>query len=180
MILNSGSVKRSDRSVEQPGSTPAPPVVIPACLQQAGEGPPTGVYACMDASVDSSFRWNDNGGHYGHFVIPAKAGIQWFRQSIPACRRQAGMTTRAGYSIFKCRHPAKSQHPSNIPAPPAWIPASAGMTTGVGVGLSLSRQPLCYSLSITWLQPLPSFRRRPESSGLSNPFPRSGNDDLKG
>ena len=25
--------------------------------------------------------------------------------------------------------------------------------------------------------PLPSFRRRPESSGLNNPFPRSGNDN---
>ena len=50
------------------------------CLQQAG--------------VDSSFRWNDDemidADRQPYSlnpylpVIPAKAGIQWFRQSIPA------------------------------------------------------------------------------------------------
>ena len=32
---------------------------------------------------------NDNGSDYEYFVIPAQAGIQWFRQSMPA---PAGMT----------------------------------------------------------------------------------------
>ena len=40
----------------------------------------------QDAGVDSSLRWNDNGSDYEYFVIPAQAGIQWFRQAIPAQR----------------------------------------------------------------------------------------------
>ena len=42
-----------------------------------------------------------------HFVIPAKAGIQWFRPSIPACRQAGmttGMTTERGYPAKPAIH----------------------------------------------------------------------------
>ena len=42
-----------------------------------------------------------------HFVIPAKAGIQWFVLSIPACRQAGmttGMTTERGYPAKPAIH----------------------------------------------------------------------------
>ena len=42
--------------------------------------------ALPPASVQASFRWNDDGSDYEYLVIPAKAGIQWFRQYMPAQR----------------------------------------------------------------------------------------------
>ena len=47
------------------------------------------------------------------FVIPAQAGIQWLKQSIPAL---AGMPFGAAGLVY---HPGLS----------SWIPAFAGMTT---------------------------------------------------
>ena len=40
---------------------------------------------------DSPFAMPDKCLNATSFVIPAKAGIQWFRPDIPACK-QAGMT----------------------------------------------------------------------------------------
>ena len=45
----------------------------------------------------------------------------------------------------RLRASGKTCHPFTPPASPSWIPAFAGMTAGVGMGLSLFRQPLCYS-----------------------------------
>ena len=101
--------------------------------------------------LDSSLRWNDDGGGNGFVaiptasllflanyltstspVIPAKAGIQWFRQAIP---RIAGMTTGT-----TTEHAVRQNLPSlHHPGLPSWIPAFAGMTTGVRMGLLLSR-----------------------------------------
>ena len=68
-------------------------------------------------------------------------------------------------------------HP-NIPPTPSWIPAFAGMTAGTALTFWQAHYFDCYlaSRSIIAPQPYSSFRRRPESSGLNNPFPQSGND----
>ena len=56
--------------------------------------PPASMQAYIPVGVDSSFRWNDNEAIDANrqsyslnpclSVIPAKAGIQWFKQDIPA------------------------------------------------------------------------------------------------
>ena len=52
-------------------------LVIPACLQQAGESRNLGSGVGMwRGSRLLPARWNDGGGHYRHLVIPAQAGIQ--------------------------------------------------------------------------------------------------------
>ena len=113
---------RRTGSPAPPGETRTP-AVIPAGLRQAGEGPPTGMYACMDAGGRAAsgtgpevveprleqaaeevlYPCLRQAGARGHdarrrpvkagppAIIPTKAGIQWFRQDLPACK-QAGMT----------------------------------------------------------------------------------------
>ena len=86
---------------------------------------------------------------------------------------QSGNVNRTWASDER-RHPINfSIH--SLPGFHSWIPAFAGMTTGVGMGLLPSDSPFAMPHKFLTLAP-PSFRRRPESSGLDKPFPQSGND----
>ena len=69
----------------------------------------------------------------------------------------------------------------------SWIPAFAGMTTKRKQAACHPDSPFampdkCLNAAPAVMPekagiPLPSFRRRPESSGVDKPFPRSGNDN---
>ena len=67
-------------SVHQPGCAFLGGL-FPTPLYHLGGLFPTPLYhlhPCRRASMQASFRWNDDGSDYEYLVIPAKAGIQWF------------------------------------------------------------------------------------------------------
>ena len=65
---------------------------------------------------------------------------------------------------------------SSLPGPPSWIPAFAGMTIRA-YGEGMPRYRIALTSNCGQIVHSPSFRRRPESSGLDNLFPHSGNDN---
>ena len=62
----------------------------------------------------------------------------------------------------RTRASGKACHSFTIASPLSWIPAFAGMTTGVEMGLSPSRQPLCH----VWQMPDPSPSVIPAKAGI--------------
>ena len=100
------------------------PSFRPACCRQAGmttRRERTGCYP------DNPFAIPDKRLTAAPAVIPAKAGIQWFNNSFSRSGNDNRCDNRRRVSGKTCR-------PFTTAPLPSWIPAFAGMTTGVNHG----------------------------------------------
>ena len=143
--------------------------------------------------LDSSLRWNDDGGGNGFVAIPT-ASLPFSKKSqpqplpLPSFRRRPESSgfnkpfPRRGNDNHRndnrTRHPPKPAIPS--PSRPPFLDSSLRWNDNGGRNrcAAILTAPLpCLANYLTSAPP--SFRRRPESSGLYKPFPHSGNDNTQ-
>ena len=154
-------------------------------------GKPCHPFTPRPAFLDSGLRWNDNGGRSGFVVIPT-APLLFPTNSLtsapPSFRHRPESSglhkpfPHSGNDNTQARQPTRASGKPCHPFTPRPAFLDSGLRWNDNGGRSgfvvIPTAPLLFPTNSLTSAP-PSFRHRPESSGLHKPFPHSGNDNTQ-